>query len=96
MWDVISTATGQTISVHPDHQHARKIAAPMEHHRVVEDIGARYAFTHLPRPKMGQPSHVEAYARQVQREQLAAFIAHAEQGRPLGHGCRCVVCPIQR
>jgi len=95
MWNVRSTATGQAVAVYADEAQARLVAAPMEHHRVEYDNSARFGFSHLPRPRMGQPSLVEQYARQHQREQLDALIAHAAEGRPLGGGCQCGACPYE-
>jgi hypothetical protein len=95
MWTVRSTATGQTVSVYADEAQARAVAAPMEHHRVEPDNAARWGFSHLPRPRMGKPSPAEQDAQRYRAEQLAALIAHADEGRPLGGGCRCGACPYE-
>jgi hypothetical protein len=93
MWNIRSTATGQTVAVYADPDQARVVAAPMEHHRVEHSDWSRFGFAHLPRPRMNEASHAEQYAQRYRREQLDALIAHAADGRPLGGGCRCGACP---
>lgn len=95
MWDIVSTATGQTVATYATREQAEEAAVPMEHHRAWFDESSRFAFSHLPRPRMGQLSHAEQYARQHQQEQLEALMAHARDGRPLGGGCQCVACPYE-
>jgi hypothetical protein len=96
MWNVRSTATGQTVAVYANEDQAHAVAAPMEHHRVEYDNWARFGFSHLPRPRMGQRSPVEQYAQRHQREQLAALTKHAATGEPIGQGCQCAACPTPR
>lgn len=93
MWDEISSATGQTVGTYATRKQANEVAAPMEHHGVALDQSSRFGFAHLPRPRFGEPSHVERAVAEFWADQVDALMAHAAEGRPLGHGCRCVACP---
>lgn len=79
MYDVLNTVTGETMIATADPRRARMIAAPMEFHRVVRDMGGTYAFCHLPPRRWNQEHPADEFGRRYVQKRVEALIEEARR-----------------
>ncbi|MCE7008747.1 hypothetical protein LWC34_38940 [Kibdelosporangium philippinense] len=79
MYDILNTATGETMTCVSDKGRARLLAAPMEFHRVVDVSHQGYMYAHGPRRGWAQEHPHDHAGREHIRLRLVALIAEAER-----------------
>jgi hypothetical protein len=75
MYDVLNVLTGETMTCTADPRRARMLAAPMEFHRVVRDMGGTWAFCHLPPRRWNEEHPADVHGRAHLQARLAAILA---------------------
>lgn len=77
MYDILNTITGHIEYCTIDRRLADKIAAPIEHYRVVDASHQGYMYRHHPRPKLGQPHPYDIECRDMQQHMRADYETQA-------------------